>query len=510
MSPHPLEPPPFSRSVRATNETARNDKIELSVGAFRLHVFNVDDIQNILRHLGPPPVQSSGSRVREDLHGIYSWMFNTSTYQPTSSRRVVSSDFRRGKLKLSERPQALQPPLIKGRCEWRINRGTAIQPETTGTLLESGELAHDTPVYTDCAHGHIDATLHLIANPTRYFRYQAGQPTQPFPDAMTERPGVPTGLSPETAYDGNDNWIPFTNLHLTELQQTPWRRVLNRYINGIEAAFVSEFTRANDLINPGVMIATVQKAYNVQDVETYWEWTSPEPLKLVRDLMPLFMAYSDGLRTSRKYISAISGVEHDCPFIQTEISPGETLKIYAKTDRRIRFEVRHTFKGRKPFKFPRMSDESGRISRSARHTFETLPATLNLFDNLRDRATEVVNDLLTHLDENHRFAPAGFAPYTALMNISTALRDYPDEAQNILSILISNGAVAGGGENSHKAAIEALKQAKILKTTGRGLYMPTPRYREAFRFMGNQLNPSTLFTPMRSRVRRVVLPPAAG
>lgn len=504
---HPLEPPPFNRSVRATTETARNDKIELSIGAFRLLTFNVDDVHNLLRHIGPPPLQNANSRVRENWMEIYSWMFNRSTHHPTSTRRVAYSDFRGGTLKLAEGQPPIPPPLVSGHCEWRVNPGVPIQPETTGTLIEFGVLAPETEVFTDSAHGSIDATLHLIANPTRYFRYQAGQPTRPFPNAMVKRFGVPTGLPPETAYDRNDNWISYTDLHLTQLQQTPWRKILWRYLKGIEDAFVSEITRASNLTNYGAPIEFVDKTYNVQDVETYWEWTSPEPLKLVRDLRPLFIAYSDGLRTERNYVSIVSGVEEDCLFIQAEISPGETLRIYAKTNRRIRFEVRHTFRGRRPFKFPRRDNGQGGVTRPAKHKFSARSATLNFLGNLRDRATEVVNGLLNHLDVNHRFAPAGFAPYTALVNISTALRDYPEEAQNILSILISNGAVGGGGEARHKAAVQALKRAKILKSTGKGLYMPTSRYREAFRFMGHQLNPSTLFTPVRSRIRRVVLPP---
>src|SRR5690606_28503415 len=80
-------------------------------------------------------------------------------------------------------------------------------------------------------------------------------------------------------------------------------------------------------------------------VETYWEFLADNPVSLVHDLAPylnlLGAEYSD-----RRYPAGYRETRRDrnSPSVKVLLRPGVFLRLYAKTNRRVRFEITHDFR----------------------------------------------------------------------------------------------------------------------------------------------------------------------
>jgi hypothetical protein len=335
-------------------------------------------------------------------------------------------------------------------------------------------------------------TLDLKINPTRFVRHHPVE--SDLPEGIRRQPLARTPLreSSLSRKEGSrDNWLPQIGRLFSYCQPPRWRAHLHRYLSGIETVFGDEVGRAGGLLN--VPWSRAESHFNVKVVETYWEWTSEDPLKVVRDLEPLFRSFTSRRRFRRIYDSAISNEdEDDLVILSAETATGEKIKFYAKTNRRIRIEVEHQLSGENAFKFPRVRTPTG-TTRQGGHTFSSKSGVLNYLERLRERAAEIVNAALLHFGEEARIPTEHISAYYLIASITSAVPDF-QTALLLISALVNQGNISASAfQDETDVALEALRLRGIIRRARRGdTYVVAPRFRHALRQLREQANWSLL------------------
>lgn len=148
------------------------------------------------------------------------------------------------------------------------------------------------------------------------------------------------------------------------------------------------------------------------------------------------------------------------------IGAGEQLAVYAKTNQRIRFEVRQDF--------TKNADCLG-----GGHTAADIAGISELLALARRHCARRVDACFAFLRKQKQFPKNSASPSMLLADISTALRNSGD-LHTVLSILLSLGKLEQC--SALKSEIRALKNAGIVRWEGlpqRGNYQITPHYAKA-------------------------------
>lgn len=470
--------PHFTLDARAAPEDGRQDKIEMEIGDWVVNGENRDEIQALYSRLGAPPPLHPNTRRREDHGNAYGWLFNApdvSEWHWKKKMRVRSQPLEIGNAS-GVLLRTIQPPLFSNYCVWQARR--ARDQFADGTAQDLGE---EMPVETT-------ATLDIQLNPTRFVRHQ------PVPDSLPQSLQVQQELSEapygERSYDNDeDNWLPQNGRLLSYVRPPRWRSHLVRLLNTVEEAFEGELREKCRVVF--IPFRRTRQHYNVKKVETYWEFLSEDPLKLVHDLLRPLRSLTARRRQFRAYNVEIEGEdERDSLVIRIEYSPGEILKFYAKTNQRIRIEVSHQFVGDNSFRFPRQIDEDGTVTRRrGGHIFESSAGVLLFLDRVRERAALVINEALQHLDERMRIPTSHISAYYFLAATTNAVRDFPTVI-SLISQLVNRGSISAGrlAEESRNA-VNALVTHGILEQPGRRRpYVVTAPYRHALQTLREQAN----------------------
>lgn len=240
----------------------------------------------------------------------------------------------------------------------------------------------------------------------------------------------------EFALIEDDNWIPDDREWSIYAAPRFWTRHLESCLTGAVAEVDNDLHCAAG--NAAVRIGRApENPFNLYTAETYWEFFSDDPLGTVKSLQPMFERFAASVVEVGNF-SVETEVEREpedvenskCLTIQTRV--GERLKIYAKTNRRIRFEVTHLLSSSRPF---RLSD--------GRHTFPTIADALPLLRNLASIAAGRVNSLLRHFRLNASASDEHHTVLKFIHDVQLAFDD-PDKAFQLLQILASNGSLVVG------------------------------------------------------------------
>ena len=155
------------------------------------------------------------------------------------------------------------------------------------------------------------------------------------------------------AIDPDPDWFrnEFPLVNATNLIIGPWTKYayarsrspkihLARYlrlVDGVIGRALSEATPENAR-NPSRV-----KHYSLQEIEIYWEYDCDSPIQFVIGALPKIRSIGSAIFEGNRDISdahEISvGTEHQSPSIKAKIAKGTWLKLYAKTNRRVRFEI---------------------------------------------------------------------------------------------------------------------------------------------------------------------------
>jgi len=156
---------------------------------------------------------------------------------------------------------------------------------------------------------------------------------------------------------------------------------------------------------------------------------------------------------------------------------GRTLRIYAKTNKRIRFEIIHDLS--KPSVCRLLTSDE------CRKTTESLDELLTWFERLAEDAAECLNEVFDYIEEFSQPVEPSATPYDLIFQITATVRD-ETRAKAILDLLVENGSVRIGRAGSPLLAdVQKLRRKGILQQHFRADVV-TPYYRQALVILQRQ------------------------
>lgn len=457
--------PIFSPSLRVTAETAKFDLIEIEIGEWIIQGIP-NDIANFFKFLGPYPerleAQSNlmSSQTRPVTPDRFGWMFNRHSGENEQISKVKLRGSGRGSGSNNDR------------------------------LLASGDLQVRSIPCSVPGEVRKRLRLDLSLNPTRFVRHQMwptrmGRPVEdwdwPDPIIRTGNQSTPPSPESEIALDGKDNvLLSARNLSLARPEAWPYH--VRRYFEAFESAINAEFARAFDeadlALFTGRRIRRPTTHYNLNLVESYWEFQSANPTREVRRLEPILFPLGMST-TSRDYPHGLaqSGLDENSRSILIALPRGRSLRVYAKTNKRIRFEVIHDLS--KPSVCQLLNPYE------CRKTTERLDEVLTWLDCLAQDAATCLNEILGYI-EAHALTVEPSAPtYELIFKIAATVQNEA-RAETILSLLVEDGCVRmGRGGSPLLEDVRKLRRKGILEQHFRSDVV-TPYYREALTILRQQ------------------------
>ena len=378
------------------------------------------------------------------------------------------------------------PPAAFGRIFTRRLRGV---PPFSNQIIRQRATTnqpHPAPLFDGSLHipsvQGMDSTWRLWSllslNPTRFIRHQ--QFPNPNKRLLRENPhfeygfyqaDIPAYHGDEFALIESDNWIPDERLWSLFTSPRFWQRHLRSFLAGAVTEVHDDLLRAAELVNVRIERRGTENPYSLYSVETYWEFFSDDPIGTVLALQPWLEEFAAAPVDARDYPLHVRLERHEnSRRLSVQTRTGETLKIYAKTNRRVRFEITHLLSGQSPFRLA-----------TGGHTFSTIEGIFPLLTRLATVAAERVNEVLHHFRLNASTPDGQHTVLAFIANIQAACGN-PDTARELLQILTNNGSlVVGPGIPLgivFRAELERLVRRGILRRSNRR-YSVTPSYRQA-------------------------------
>lgn len=344
------------------------------------------------------------------------------------------------------------------------------------------------PVTGDGMH---TAKVRLSLNLQRFIRHQPQRddPLKPWKYRLQKRPKKRTSYNDEEqAMDGEDNWVPNT----PEWQKFAAREHLEPYLELIADQTHAELSRAcrvteklnkvdeEDWYSVGV---EREDHYRLSMVETFWEFPSETPVQDVwaigAKLMHLTKA--DASVEAHEIETKEAGRKANAPCFSIPLAEGVRLKLYAKTNKRIRFEIVQKELGderKELLKEAEIQAQEGR-----RPWSEIAP----LLKALRVRAAKHMNTVMEHLraDQTPPVKAKSVVQLLAEVAIVASGMISKDSRlarlQTLLSWLCCQRGYRGSiDKGPYASALKALEKRGIIKFyPSSGFYALCDAYKEA-------------------------------
>jgi hypothetical protein len=188
--------------------------------------------------------------------------------------------------------------------------------------------------------------------------------------------------------------------------------------------------------------------------------------------------------------------EKNCILLDAEVAPGIHLVIYAKTNQRIRLEVRHYL--------PDLTNRRGlaQVCSGVDEAGERI-------ESISEDAANVVNRFLSFLRSRVDFVPVSNSPLDFLFECAECA-EKPIYGDSVVRMILSTGTVTK--LPALKKTIKAMERANILERVeneqahSSESFVVTPRYRDAVEVLG-RLNAENPITGIVRR-RRARTPPS--
>lgn len=484
--------PLFSLTTRVEPVTARQDKIEFTfpLGTFRDAPTRPDlgmlgiSVREVAEYLGAPPL-GARDEANQVIAAAYSAFFTRPTGRDSEQRLFL----RREPIpSLTHDSRFSTAPLCAG-------------------ILNLEECGASAARY-------VTAVYWANLNPTRFVRYQSpnslrtGWADLLTPDLFSTSD---IGNSGEFSLDGNDNWIPEHPAAIWQsfIHPDQWNDRLTDYLSAVETAMREEMNRRGQLSSIGgagtLSFTPSHEAWTLRRVETYWEFANdsgPELLELIDRAMRSFCALPYVRRAFEQSDRPPERTrERNSPneiSLSVTAAPGTRIVVYAKTNRRIRFEVRHDKQTLRP------NTPMERVMRNVTGVSDMV----RVLQRISEDAADVLNTFLNHLEHTLADAVTPWqASATDFLFKVTERCDSCDAAQVIVRLLITEGAVSKTDALSN--SIDALIRARVLERAvnrqqrGRSAatYVPTLAYREAVNYLAEIADVSRLTVARRQRTR---------
>lgn len=323
-------------------------------------------------------------------------------------------------------------------------------------------------------------TLYLDANPTRLARFQPVPRDREQEEMILSGDAAPSSPQGEFSLDGKDNWLLAGE---QDAWHTParWTEHIQDCFPAIRGAVFDELLNARDATGGG--IPHPDEGSVLESCETYWEFESDNPIAHVREMLPLLADFGSNQSATeyRPPRSVRASVDGNCPSLSIEVRAGVFLRIYAKTNRRVRFEVCYDLtKNAAPLKRA-LPDGSGTTQARTAGNDAQLVALLLM---LRPNAARIVNRALAHMSAKNSLAPSHVNETMLLLKIGRIVKN-DAVAVPIAELLRTRGAIAPDGlPREMQNAIRKLKEGGVLRfNADTGVNEPTTDYAHAVRIL---------------------------
>lgn len=491
--------PPFEFSARVSASQALLDKIELIVGTwdFEGHPESIDVLRE---HLSVPPRNLQIGDDTAEVWSGYRLLFNRpgssgNWLMPMAFRSTpitVRGCHRRNPCLWSGRLEFRSVPPVRGGpndvsifdLPIRHRMAPPVSAEAGGAIPTlDGTEQQTAPLLGGRGNNvRFRTQFDVSINPTRFARHQ---PLRLHPStgqllvgpachyASRVRRGadrVPLQFAGEFSLDGNDNWLPQgPRLSLGDSQR--WPTVLIRSFLGFIYEFNQQVETLCEWHDIQEIRCTPEQHVNLKTCETYWEFSSPDPVALVAGLANSLGEFGRGELTTRSFLvrDHETGVVSHARLVIVDAGPGRSIKVYAKTNQRVRFEVKHRMVGDNPHRLrrtgeavPRQSGRGGDHFPTG-HTSSEWEGLYDMLHSLAHDAAALINRLFAFLERRQNIIPS---PLTAQLLIQRVLSVVPDSnaAWELLRCLGREGRIlAASLPSSFDAPIQALMQNQILE-----------------------------------------------
>ncbi len=331
--------------------------------------------------------------------------------------------------------------------------------------------------------GTINPTRFVAHQPKRFEGRTIVDPVNgPLPNVRMFAPASLPDRGDERPLADVDNVI-LSQRALSYARPEAWHRHLLRYFDAVPAELDAELRDA--ALDANIQIQRSNR-FQLRTVETYWEFYSEDAPAIVRDIAPFITAMGKNW-SERPFVNTRASVtvEQNQFSVRSDLSGQRTIKVYAKTPTRIRFEVEHgdTFFRHLP----------GRPSHIQRMPGQWLP----LLDQLATLAADAVNEALQRIGERVSANRRHRTPYELLAYLIEVLGD-ADKARAFASLLVSNGRVTVGKGLVPRDQALTLVRRGVLESvrSARGVYALAPDYASALAHL------KAFRAPNAPRVRR--------
>jgi hypothetical protein len=412
-------------------EDARHDKIQLDIGEWFISSIDIE-MAGFIQYLGSDDRSTSRNKYRA---------FQVDNYV---------NDF------TAKRLSILSPKSGRG--------------ELDNAPLFSGQLI----IRKMPTSGNIDnyaLKLKLQINPTRFCVYQPLPLRRRNENSIQRVPSNPSVLfakqdcfshANERTLDNKDNALlkPVSKINGSrELYQQNVRR----YIESIKNYIDIEIADYNSL---SLELMDYQERYSLKTIETYWDIRCDNPTLTIGSLRRDFLAL--GNNTSVSYYSDAGELtEGSSLALRAEFRTKERLKLYAKTNKRIRLEIEHKY------------NQNASLTENRSYTAGGVDELITMINYASHESTRLANNFLSSLSEYSNYPD--ILRESALIFIQILYRQIGNIviAEDILSSLVSSGGIPTSNLNSDfKQVLDSLVTAGLVERKGRPInrYLISPRF----------------------------------
>ena len=352
---------------------------------------------------------------------------------------------------------------------WDVRGGDGSNISRVDTPLFTGRLKCLNPPWSS-SNRPTNFFASLRVNPTRFAAQQFGLYRNTPAPAFFKLSNSLDGLN-EEVLSPCDNVLMGCSRHLARFRPDVWLDRSQDYIDGIWSILNELMLDASESVSPGIDCSDILRhpvpLVRIWKIETYWEFQSPDPIREMYRICKL--AERTPYDSRRRYFENLSespSLDHvaNSPCLNINHN-GAQIRIYAKTNKRIRFEVAF---GKK--KVARLMSAHRR--QFPIHDFKTIlhgfaeaaaDDLQDIFNSIRSGATNAnTKDILDLVDE----------VYSAAGNQSLA--------KSILRLLGHRGCVAMASNTNMGDAIKRLRRRQVLcrpvRNGRRTTYALAPNY----------------------------------
>jgi hypothetical protein len=300
--------------------------------------------------------------------------------------------------------------------------------------------------------------LALSINPTRFCVYQITEPRRnPFvapPMIFTDQ--YINSFDGEFALDENDNTA-LTKVARRNLSEKLYPRMFLAYIGRIKDYIDQELL---DFYGIEAMQTYFFDSYvSLHYIENYWDIECPDPRQEVIRLAEMFTGFST--TNSANYYRNIRVLRNKKSIsLSCDIRNYETLKIYAKTSKKIRIETSHNF------------SKNTYLSKARKYSFKSFDDFMDLIRYAEETSLNLANAFIDNLYKWANYPKIIHGKPLTFVSVFYRVVGDIDLAERLLRELVLHGGLT---RKQYKEIPEEV--AKNLKRSELIIYLPRPHCR---------------------------------